>query len=111
MTTHQIVNKVSLDGIDKAKPKDILLSKDETTLYVAGGRAAKIIVLDAETLEIKDTIPVGKRVWGLAMSRDGSRVYTTNGISNTVSVIDTATNKVIATIEVGKAPWGVVIDD
>lgn len=108
--TNKILKQGAI-GSEKAKPKDVLLSKDEKDIYVAGGRADKVFVMDANTLEVKKGIPVGKRVWGLAMSRDGRHLYTTDGISNTVSVIDTAANDVIATIEVGKMPWGVVIDD
>jgi len=107
-------NKVLIKGSigsEKAKPKDVLLSKDEKELYVAGGRADKVFLLDAGTLKVKKEIPVGKRVWGLAMSKDGKRIYTTDGASNTVSVIDTGSNETVATIEVGEMPWGVVIDD
>ena len=56
-------------------------------------------------------IPVGERVWGLAMNRAKSRLFTTDGISGTVSVIDTDRNVVIKTIKVGKYPWGVLVDD
>ena len=96
---------------EKAKPKDVLLSRDEKRLYVAGGRANQVLVLDADTMKVRKGIPVGKRVWGLAMSRDGRRVFTTNGVSGDVSVIDTDSDEVIATIKVGEFPWGVVIDD
>jgi len=96
---------------EKAKPKDVILSVDEKTLYVAAGRADAVMVLDAATLKIKAAIPVGKRVWGLARSRDGSRIYSTDGASNSVSAIDTARNEVIKTIAVGELPWGIVIDD
>lgn len=96
---------------EKAKPKDVLLSLDEKTLYVAGGRSDAVIVLDADTLEIRANIPVGKRVWGLARSRDGARVFSTDGASNNVSVIDTATNEVVKSIPVGALPWGIVVDD
>jgi len=98
-------------GDAKSKPKDVILSKDEKTIYVAGGRANKIIVMDAESLKILKGIPVGKRVWGLAMTGNGERVFTTDGVSGTVSVIDTKRNEVIKTIEVGKFPWGVVVKD
>lgn len=94
---------------DKAKPKDVLLNNDETKLFVAGGRANAIFVLDPNTLEIQTSIPVGKRVWGLALSADGSRLYTTDGVSNQVSVIDTASDEVVATVPVGKFPWGVAV--
>ena len=66
-------------------------------------------MLDANTLEIHKSIPVGKRVWGLALSADGSRLYTTDGVSNQVSVIDTAAAEVVATVPVGKFPWGVAV--
>ncbi|MCG3146315.1 MAG: hypothetical protein HONDAALG_04244 [Gammaproteobacteria bacterium] len=110
MTTYK-VDKVTSIGEADAKPKDVLLSKDEKTLYVAGGRANKIFLFDAQSMEPKGNIPVGNRVWGLALSKDGSRLYTTDGGSDQVSVIDTAKNEVVATIAVGKAPWGVVVDD
>lgn len=96
---------------DKAKPKDILISRDGERLYVAGGRANKIFVLDADSLEIVATIPVGKRVWGLALSRDGKSLYSTDGVDHQVSVINTEMNSVVATVPVGKFPWGVLIDD
>ena len=88
-----------------------MLSKDEKTLYVAGGRSNAIKVLDADTLELIKKIPVGKRVWGLAMSKDGKRLFTTDGVSGTVSVIDTDNNEKIKVIEVGEFPWGVVVND
>lgn len=96
---------------DKAKPKDILPSRDGKRLFVAGGRANRVFVLDERTLDILNQIPVGKRVWGLALTRDGKRLYTTDGASNQVSVIDTDANKVVATIPVGEMPWGVVISE
>jgi YVTN family beta-propeller protein len=103
--------KTGSTGDAKSKPKDVILSKDEKIIYVAGGRANKVIVMDADTLEIIKNIPVGKRVWGLAMSSDGQRIFTTNGVSGTVSVINTVKNEVIKTIKVGKFPWGVVVKD
>ena len=106
----KILKKAEVGG-EKAKPKDVLLSKDEKVLYVAGGRADKVFMLDSDTMQIKKEIPVGKRVWGLAMAKDGKRIYTTDGASNSVSVIDTENNTVITTIPVGEMPWGVVIDD
>ncbi|MGI9230036.1 MAG: PQQ-dependent catabolism-associated beta-propeller protein [Gammaproteobacteria bacterium] len=110
MRSYKIVAKTKIAD-DTAKPKDVLLSKDEQRLYVAGGRSNQVLVLDADSMELIKNIPVGKRVWGLAMSKDGERVFTTNGVSGDVSVIDTGKNVVIKTITVGKFPWGVVIDD
>jgi PQQ-dependent catabolism-associated beta-propeller protein len=110
MQTHEVAASMLLGDVS-AKPKDVLLNRDESKLYVAGGRANRIYVIDAASLRVQNTIPVGERVWGLALTRDASRLYTTDGASHTVSVIDTATDAVIATIPVGKFPWGVAIDD
>ena len=111
MQKHEVVKTFSLSSIEKAKPKDIVFSKDQKTLYVALGRASAVAVIDVETLSLKTTIAVGERVWGLALSKDGSRLYSTNGGNDTVSIIDTANNTVLAHVNTGKAPWGVVIDD
>jgi len=62
-------------------------------------------------MEVLKRIPVGKRVWGLAISSDGKRVFTTDGVDHQVSVIDTEKDEVIKAIKVGQFPWGVVIDD
>lgn len=110
MATGKIVQQISL-GDDKAKPKDILVSKDGKRLYVAGGRLNQVMLLDSDSLALIKGIPVGKRVWGLAMSKDGERIYSSNGVSSDVSIINTTTNTVIATTKVGAFPWGIVIDD
>ena len=105
-----VLGKMALSD-DQAKPKDIVVSRDGKRLYVAGGRANRVFVLDANSLDIITSVAVGKRVWGLAQSRDGNRLYTTDGVDNQVSVIDTKRNSVVAKIAVGEAPWGIAIDD
>ena len=110
VATAKVIKRASL-GDDKSKPKDVILSHDEKHLYIAGGRSNKVWLLDADTLVVLKGIPVGKRVWGLAITKDGRRVFSTDGVSGTVSVIDTVDNEVIKTITVGKFPWGVVVDD
>ena len=65
-------------------------------------------MLDLASLEVKDYLLVGQRVWQLAFSPDGKFLYTTNGNSNDISVIDTATDEVTVSVPVGEQPWGVV---
>ena len=110
MENAKIIKRAQLED-PKSKPKDVILSKDEKHLYVAGGRSNSVWLLDANTLEVLKSISVGKRVWGLAITKDGRRVFSTDGVSSTVTVIDTSTNEAIKTIPVGKFPWGVAIDD
>jgi PQQ-dependent catabolism-associated beta-propeller protein len=108
VATGEILGRMPLSD-DKAKPKDVLLSNDGTRLFVAGGRANRIFVLDAEALTILKSVKVGKRVWGLALNADGTRLYTTDGVDHQVSVIDTSKLEVVATVPVGKFPWGIVV--
>lgn len=105
-----IIGKTRINDPD-AKPKDVLLGRDEELLYVAGGRANAVFVLNADSLEQLKRIPVGERTWGLAMTRDKKRLFTTDGVSGTVSVIDTVNNELIETIKVGEYPWSLVVDD
>jgi len=60
---------------------------------------------------LQKSIPVGKRVWGLALSADGKTLYSTDGVDNQISVIDTVKQTRTLTIPVDKFPWGIVIDD
>ena len=75
------------------------------------GRGNSIVTLDPSTLEIQKVIPVGRRVWGIALSRDGKRLFSANGLDNNVSVVDTEKLEEIRKIPVGGRPWGVAIDD
>jgi YVTN family beta-propeller protein len=54
-------------------------------------------------------VPVGKRVWHVAISADGTRAYAANGLSDTVSIVDLASAKVVGTVPVGAGPWGIAV--
>ena len=68
-------------------------------------------VLNADTLDLEATIPVGRRVWGMAFSGDGKTLYVTNGLDHNISVIDVDARKEIKKIPAGDMPWGVIFDD
>jgi YVTN family beta-propeller protein len=57
---------------------------------------------------VLNTIPVGKRPWGIAFSPDGKYLFAANGPSDDVSVIDLGTEKEIKRIKSSGSPWGVV---
>ena len=102
-----VVNKITLSK-DMAKPKDILLARDGRTLFVAGGRANEIYVVDSINMNVEDSIQVGRRVWGLALSSSGKLLFTTDGLDHQISVIDTNSRTVIKVVKVGQFPWGVM---
>jgi YVTN family beta-propeller protein len=78
-------------------------------LYVSTGRANSVAVIDTAMNEMVATIPVGKRVWSMALSSDGTELYTANGASNDISVVDLKTRKELKRIKVGDGPWGIAV--
>jgi YVTN family beta-propeller protein len=52
-------------------PEQLAVSLDGRRVYVATGRGNTVVVFDAESYEVLATIPVGQRVWGLAVTADG----------------------------------------
>lgn len=66
----------------------------------------KVLVYDAATFVLKDSIPVDAMPQEITFSADGSMAFVANGMSNTVTVIEPATKAVMATIGVGMNPVG-----
>ena len=64
----------------------------------------KVLVIDAITYAIKNTISVGADPTEVTFSADGSKAYVANGHDDNVSVINPSTKNVIATIPVGDNP-------
>ena len=91
------------------RPVDILIANDGKRLYVSHGASADVRVLEAESLKLIATIPVGPRAWWMALTPDGRFLYVTVGRANQVVVIDTMSNTVAARITGGDLPWGVAI--
>lgn len=66
----------------------------------------KVLVYDANSYNLKNTIKVGKEPAEVTFSHDGSMAFVANGMDNSVSVINSSTKLVTATISVGKNPVG-----
>lgn len=109
-TSKIVARKKLRREIRLVKPKGVRLGPDGR-IWSSTGRGNAIAVLNADTLELEETIPVGKRVWGMAFSSDGTRLYVTNGLDSNLSVIDVAAAKEIKKIATGGMPWGVILDD
>jgi YVTN family beta-propeller protein len=87
----------------------LVLSDDETRLYVANGRARTVTAIDLDTGKLIASVEAGARPWGLAMSLDGKYLYSANGPSDDVTVIDINTFSIVTKVPVGETPWGVVV--
>lgn len=65
-----------------------------------------VLVLDATTLETKQTIPVSEMPAEVTFDRNGTRAFVANGMSHNVTVIDVVTKAVVMTIPVCNGPVG-----
>jgi YVTN family beta-propeller protein len=74
-------------------------------VYVANMNDNSVSVIDAATLAILATIPVGASPVGVAADPGGSAVHVANSFDDNVSVIDTASHQVVATVPVGSGPY------
>jgi DNA-binding beta-propeller fold protein YncE len=88
-----------------AQVRDIAVSPDGATLFVAGydtGVGAHIDIVDTRTFTVTDTVSLGGTVTQLVLSVEGERAYVVNG--DRVAVLCTATREIIDTITVGAEP-------
>jgi YVTN family beta-propeller protein len=97
-----------IGNIVVAGPVRVEVGPDSDRLYVTTANDS-VVVIDAGTLGIATTIPVGSSPNGLAVSPNGTRVYVANRNANSVSVIDTSSNTVVATVNVGSFPVEVAL--
>lgn len=95
-------------GDASLRPMGLALDASGRKLYVATGRAARVLALDTQSGEVLASVDVGPRAWGLALCADEQRLYSANGPSNDVSVIDVASFRTLGRIASGAKPWGAV---
>jgi YVTN family beta-propeller protein len=84
-----------------------IYSPDGTEIWTSQmDDAGTVLVYDANTYSLKNTITVGEDPAEVTFSADGSKAYVCNGGSNTVTVINPTTKSVITTLAVGLDPVG-----
>jgi YVTN family beta-propeller protein len=108
-------------------PMGTVVSADGKELYVSTGRGNAVAIIDIQKHDarrspllsargegegeesIVATVPVGNRVWGIALDPSGTKLYTANGASNDVSAVDVKSRKELRRIKVGDGPWGIAV--
>lgn len=101
-----------------AVPYTVIVSRDGTRLYVSLWSSAQVAVLDAATLAVLRTIPVGDHPTDLVEAADG-RVFVANANENRVAVVDPATARTVEWLSTaadpdapaGDTPNGLALDD
>ena len=123
--SHKLLSKIQLPT--GSLPMGTAISQDGKELYVSTGRGNAVAIIDTQKINAQGSpllsargegegeesiaamIPVGNRVWGIALDPSGSKLYTANGASNDVSVVDLKSRKELRRIKVGDGPWGIAI--
>ena len=85
------------------RPYELVVSPDNSTVYVVDSGSNEVSVIDAATNTVKTTIPVGKGPEFTAITPDGKTLYVTNYNDASISVISTASNTVTSTHTIGGA--------
>ena len=91
------------------RPRGILLSKDEKSLYICASDSDHIEVLDLATDKVARTLPSGADPEYFALDPAGKLLYVANEDNSLVTVIDIERGAVVTEIPVGVEPEGMGI--
>ena len=86
------------------------LTVDEAGRRVYISHSSQVDVLDADTYELKGTIPDTNGVHGIAVAADVGRGFTSNGRANTVTIFDLKTLKSVGEVKTGRNPDAIIYD-
>jgi YVTN family beta-propeller protein len=78
--------------------------------FVSNGRSSTVSIIDLNTLNLIDTIPVGKNPDAILYDAFSHRVFVFNGRSNDATILDAEKGTVISTLPLGGKPEFSVTD-
>jgi YVTN family beta-propeller protein len=82
---------------------DLAESPDQSKIYVTVPSQNAVAVIDAHTLQVLNTVPIGSNPSSLTISPDGSTLYVANSLSSFVARLNTST---LTTMSPFVAPGG-----
>jgi PQQ-dependent catabolism-associated beta-propeller protein len=91
------------------RPRGIVLSKDNSELYICASDDDQIDVLDLGSYTLKPPLPSGADPETFALHPDGKHLYVSNEDNSLVSIVDIAQRQVVDEIPVGVEPEGMGI--
>src|SRR5271168_337580 len=91
------------------RPRGILLSKDEKSLYICASDSDHIEVLDLADDKVVRTLPSGADPEYFALDPTGKLLYVANEDDNLVTIVDIDRGAVVTEIPVGVEPEGMGI--
>src|SRR5438094_7369790 len=81
---------------------------DEAARRVYVSHGTEVVVLDADSYEVKGTVTGLKGVHGIAVAPHLERGFISNGQGNNVTIFELATLKKVGTVETGKNPDAII---
>ena len=110
------IHRINLEDFSKvlipigSNPRAIVLSPDETKLFVTMNVSGKVQAWDLKGNRTIKSVKTGEAARSLDISNDGSALFVVNFNSDTVSKVRTSDMKVLQTIKVCNEPIGVTFD-
>lgn len=104
--TFQVVRRAMMDNC-RGAVRVVPAPTDGRTLVVNCADNGRVLLVDAETLTIRHTIPVGTLPIGITVPND-QYAYVANMVDDTISVIDLRRGGVARTLPAGDDPDGIV---
>ena len=110
------IHRIDLSDFSKtlipvgANPRAVVLSPDETRLYVTMNVTGKVQAWDLIANKSIKSVKTGLAARSLDVSSDGTALFVVNFNSDTVSKVRTSDMKVLQTIKVCNEPIGVTYD-
>jgi YVTN family beta-propeller protein len=110
------IHRINLEDFSKvlipigSNPRAIVLSPDQTKLYVTMNLSGKVQAWDLITNKTIKSVKTGEAARSLDISSDGSALFVVNFKSDTISKVRASDMKVLQTIKVCNEPIGVTYD-
>jgi len=80
-------------------------------VYIAAATGAQVLVLDAPSRQVIQTIPVAPHPRAMVLSSDGSELYVTSAVpAGEILIVNTRTSKIRARVPVGHTPAAVALN-
>ena len=92
-------------------PRTVLLSPDDSTLFVTLNGEGTVVKVDADSGEVLERVQTGDAPRSMAISSDGEALYVVNYNSDTLSKIVTDTFEEVQELPVADKPIGITIDE
>jgi YVTN family beta-propeller protein len=86
----------------EVSPAPRYAKRDKGVIYVADAQSNEVLIVDEETLTIKQRVPVGRSPVRCVLGRDHLAVI--NLLDDTVSFVDVSSGRVAKTVSVGHEP-------